>query len=278
VTVSSYTLPDGTRIPVIGFGVFRVPDEQAGPAVEQALRVGFRAIDTAAYYGNEQGTGEGIRASGVPRGEIHLTTKVWHTDLGYDLTLRSVGDSLQRLDTDYLDLVLIHWPVPSRDLYVESWRALTTAREEGLVRSIGVSNFNPPHLARIIDETGVTPVVNQVELHPRLPQRHIRAFDHQHSILTQAWSALGHGQLLTHPTVTAIAEQAGFTSAQVLLAWSIHHGIMPLTKTLHPERMTHNLAAVEITLSSSSIAALDQLADSHRTGPDPETYGRPAIN
>ncbi|MGL5809028.1 MAG: aldo/keto reductase [Nocardioides sp.] len=266
-------LNDDTTIPRIGFGVFRVPDDLAATAVEQAIDVGYRAIDTAAYYQNEPGTGRGIAASGCTRTELHVTTKVWHLDLGYDLTAQSVRNSLTRLNLDYLDSVLIHWPVPSRGLFVDSWHALIDAKTEGLTRSIGVSNFNPPEIETLITQTGVTPAVNQVEMHPRLAQPVIRSYDNERRIVTQAWSPLGHGTMLDHPVVTEIAAIRSATPAQVLLSWSLAQGVMPLTKTLDTRRMADNLRALDLELTQEDRARISTLNDGHRTGPDPATYG-----
>lgn len=272
--IPDLALNDATTIPQLGFGVFRVPNDEATPAVAAALKAGYRAIDTAAYYGNEQGTGKAIAASGLPREDVHVTTKVWHTDLGYDETLRAFDRSLANLGLDYLDLYLIHWPVPNRNLYVDTWRALARLKEDGKVRSIGVSNFNPDHIERLIAETGITPAINQVELHPNLPQAAVRAFDAKHSIATQAWSPLGHGKLITDPTVRTIAESYGKTAAQVLLRWNLDLGNGVITKSVTPQRIESNLNVFDFGLTDADRHALASMDNATRTGPDPELYGR----
>ncbi|NUS72828.1 MAG: aldo/keto reductase [Corynebacteriales bacterium] len=272
-SIPDITLNDGTTIPQLGFGVFRVPNDQASAAVTTALETGFRAIDTAAYYGNEPGTGEGIAASGIAREHIHVTTKVWHTDLGYDQTLRAFDRSLENLKLDYLDLYLIHWPAPAKDKYVETWRALETIKKDGRVRSIGVSNFLIPHLERLMAETDIVPAINQIELHPRLPQAELREFDRKHGIVTQAWSPLGHGQLLDDSTVATIAEKHGKSAAQVLLRWNLDLGTMVISKSVTPERIRANMDVFDFKLDEDDRNALAALNDGSRTGPNPDQYG-----
>jgi 2,5-diketo-D-gluconate reductase A len=271
---SDRLLNDGVAIPAMGFGVFRVPNEEAGAAVADAIQLGYRAIDTAAYYKNEVGTGEGIRSGQVRREQLHVTTKVWHLDLGYTRTVASVEESLRRLNLDYLDLVLIHWPAPDRGLYLESWEALIDVRSSGLTKSIGVSNFNPTELTRIVEATGVRPAVNQVELHLRLPQESVRTANHQADALTQAWSPLGHGELLKHPAVRRVAYRLSYTPAQVLLRWCLDTGAMPITESLSPDRMRSNLASLGLPgLGPRAHSELAALNDGYRTGPDPAIYG-----
>jgi len=271
--VPDIVLNDQTTIPQLGFGVFRVPDDEATPAVATALDAGYRAIDTAAYYRNEPGTGAAIAASGIPRDQLHVTTKVWHTDLGYDSTLTAVANSLANLRLDYLDLYLIHWPVPSRGLYVETWRALEKIKSDGLARSIGVSNFPQPTLKRLLTETDTIPAVNQIELHPRLPQTRLREFNTRHGIATQAWSPLAHGQLISDPTVAAIAERHGRTAAQVLLRWNIELGNVVISKSVTPERIRSNLQVFDFELTSEDHDTFATLDTGTRTGPDPDVYG-----
>ncbi|ONM48138.1 aldo/keto reductase [Nocardia donostiensis] len=266
-------LNDGTSIPQLGFGVFRVPDEEAMAAVAAALDAGYRAIDTAAYYRNERGTGAAIAGSGIPRGELHVTTKVWHTDLGFDSTMRAVDASLANLGVDYLDLYLIHWPVPSRGLYVDTWRALEKIKSDGLARSIGVSNFPPEVVERLLAETDTVPAVNQVELHPWLPQTELREFNSRHGIATQAWSPLAHGRLVDDPTVAGVAERHGRTPAQVLLRWNLELGNLVVSKSVTPERIRSNTDVFSFELSAGDHAVLASLESGVRTGPDPNVYG-----
>ena len=271
--VPSIELNDGNSIPQLGFGVFRVPNDRAAAAVSTALETGYRAIDTAAYYGNEAGVGEGLRMAGLPRAEVHLTTKVWHTDLGYDATLWAFDRSLANLQVDYLDLYLIHWPVPSRDLYVETWRALEKIKSSGSTRSIGGSNFPQAQIERLLTETGTAPAVNQIELHPWLPQEELRAYSARQGISTQAWSPLGHGQLVTDPVVRAIAEPHGKDAGQVLLRWNLDLGNIVISKSVTPERIRSNIQVFDFELTTDDHARLADLNTGKRTGPNPETYG-----
>jgi 2,5-diketo-D-gluconate reductase A len=271
--IPDVALNDGTTIPQLGFGVFRVPNDDATPAVAAALDAGFRAIDTAAYYKNEPGVGAAIAASGIPREQLHITTKVWHTDLGYDTTLAALKQSLANLKLDYLDLYLIHWPVPSRNLYLDTWRALEKIKSDGLARSIGVSNFTVPTIERLIAETDTVPAVNQIELHPRLPQTELREFDTRHGIATQAWSPLGHGQLIDDPTVTEVARRHGRTTAQILLRWNLDLGDIVISKSVTPERIRSNMDVFDFELTDNDRTLLASLNNGARTGPDPDVYG-----
>ncbi|MBB3228281.1 diketogulonate reductase-like aldo/keto reductase [Luteibacter sp. Sphag1AF] len=263
-------LNDGRRAPQLGFGVWQIDDAHATAAVEAALKTGYRSIDTASIYGNEKGVGEGIVRSGVARGDIFLTTKLWNADQGYDSTLKAFDASLARLGTDYVDMYLIHWPMPAKDTYVDTWKALVHLREQGRVRSIGVSNFQPEHLERIIAETGVTPVVNQIELHPDFAQRDNDAFHAKHHIITEAWSPLGQGgDLLKHPLLEGIARRVDRTVAQVVLRWHVQRGHMVIPKSQTPSRIAENFAIFDFALSADDMRTIDGLDAGNRIGPDP---------
>ncbi|MFI6093907.1 aldo/keto reductase [Lentzea sp. NPDC051213] len=260
-------------MPQLGFGVFQVPDAEATPAVAEALKAGYRSIDTAAIYGNEAGTGEAIAQSGVDRDDVFVTTKLWNADQGYDATLRAFDESLGKLKLDTLDLYLIHWPAPARELYTETFKAFVQLQKEGRVRAIGVSNFQPAHLRRLIDETGVVPAVNQVELHPYLQQAELRAFHAEHGIQTEAWSPLGQGgELLSDPVVTEIAARHGRSAAQVVLRWHLQIGNVVIPKSVTPSRIRENIAVFDFELPDEEIAALSTLDRGGRIGPDPDAF------
>ncbi|MGL3607712.1 aldo/keto reductase [Rhizobium sp. G187] len=265
-------LNDGNRIPQVGLGVWQTPNDGAAPAVKAALDAGYRHVDTAAVYENEEGVGEGIRRSGLARSEIFLTTKLWNTDQGYDQTFKAFEASLKRLGTDYVDLYLIHWPSAHRGLFLETWKAFIKLKEEGRVKSIGVSNFYPEHLEKIIGETGVVPVINQIELHPDFQQREARAFHEKHRIATQSWSPLGQGKLLDHPVIGKIAARLDRTPAQVIIRWHIDNGLVVIPKSVTPSRITENFNVFDFKLSADDLEALDGLdTSSARIGPDPKT-------
>ncbi|WP_298953201.1 aldo/keto reductase [uncultured Methylobacterium sp.] len=271
---TTLTLNDGAAIPRLGFGVWRVEDAQAPDIVGAALAAGYRSIDTAAAYGNEAGVGRAIRESGLSRDAVFVTTKLWNDRHGYDSALRAFDESLARLGLDHVDLYLVHWPVPARDAYVETWRALIRLREEGRARSIGVSNFSVAHLERIVAETGVTPAVNQIELHPRFQQADLRRFHAGAGIATEAWSPLGRGALLDDPAIVAAARKHGRTPAQVVLRWHLDLGHVVIPKSANPERIRENFSVSDFALDEqdlTTIAALDR--PDGRIGPDPETFG-----
>ncbi len=273
-SVPRVDLLDGTSIPQLGFGVFKVDDDGAERAASTALEVGYRLIDTAKLYGNEAGVGRAIRASGVPREDVYVTTKVWNDDQGYDATLRAFDASAARLDVGTVDLYLIHWPVPSQDLYLDSWRALLLLKEQGAIRSVGVSNFLPAHLERIVAETGVLPVVNQVELHPRLQQAPLREFHASHGIATEAWSPLGRDSgLLDDPVVRSVAAARGVTPAQVVLRWHLDLGNVVIPKSVTPARIAENFDVLGFTLDDDDRRALAGMDRAERIGPDPEVFG-----
>lgn len=269
--MSSPLLPlnDGRAIPQLGLGVYKIGDDEAARAVAVALEAGYRHVDTATLYGNERGVGQGIRASGIPREQVFVTTKVWNDDHGFDETLEAFDRSLDLLGTDYVDLYLVHWPVPSRDRYVDTYRALERIRQEGRARSIGVSNFAIEHLERLLDETEVVPVINQVELHPRLPQDELRAFDAAQGILTQAWSPLARGRLLEEPVLADIAAKHGVSPAQVVLRWHVQLGVVVIPKSVTPERIRANLDVFGFELDADDLAGIRTLATGERTGRDP---------
>jgi len=272
MTTPTVTLNNGVTMPQLGFGVFQVPDEETTAAVTTALEAGYRSIDTAAAYNNETGVGRALAASGIPRDELFVTTKLWNDDQGHDSALAAFDASLEKLGLDHVDLYLIHWPAPERDRYLDTWRALERIHAEGRARAIGVSNFQPAHLQRLLDETGIVPAVNQIELHPRLQQAELRAFHARHGIATEAWSPLAQGALLGHETITALAERHGKTPAQIVLRWHLHLGNIVIPKSVTPERIRQNLDVFDFELSDDEIAQIGALDDGTRTGPDPDTF------
>lgn len=267
------TFNDGASLPQLGLGVWQVPDDEAAAIVQAAVEAGYRHVDTAAVYGNEAGVGAGLARAGAGA-EVAVTTKLWNESQGYDRALRAFEKSLQRLGRDSVDLYLIHWPCPSQDLYVESWKALVRLKEEGRVRSIGVSNFNPDHLRRIVDETGVTPAVNQVELHPRFQQADLRAAHAELGILTECWSPLGQGRLLQDPAIGKIAAKHGKTPAQAIIRWHLDSGFLVIPKSANPERVRQNFQVFDFALDAEDMAAIAALDDANgRIGPDPAKFG-----
>jgi 2,5-diketo-D-gluconate reductase A len=263
---------DGNQIPQVGLGVWQTPNDTAAPAVRKALECGYRHIDTAAIYENETGVGEGIKTSGVSRGDIFLTTKLWNDRQGRDSALKAFDESLKRLGTDYVDLFLIHWPSPHRGLYVETWKALVELKLQGRARSIGVSNFCEEHLERIIAETGVTPVLNQIELHPDFQQSKLRAVHEKLGMLTESWSPLGQGKLLDHPTITKMANRLGKSPAQVIIRWHIENGLVVIPKSVTPSRIEENFQVFDFSLDDEAKTALAGLDGAgNRVGPDPMT-------
>ncbi|MBT1094673.1 aldo/keto reductase [Streptomyces chartreusis] len=272
ISIPLHTLNDGTTIPAIGLGTWPMDDAQAERAVADALDLGYRLVDTATNYRNETGVGRGIAASGVAREEVVVTTKLPGRHHGYEETLASFEESRRRLDLAYVDLYLIHWPLPRVDKYVDSWRAMIELRESGLVRSIGVSNFTPEHIERLERETGVLPSVNQIELHPLFPQDELRAFHEGKGIVTESWSPLGRGtDLLDDPVVRGIAETLKVTPGQVVLRWHTQLGALPIPKSADRERQRANLDIFGFELDATQMAAVADRAH-RRLGGDPETH------
>ncbi|MBB4479476.1 aldo/keto reductase [Rhizobium etli] len=266
------TFHNGHSIPQVGLGVWQTPQEIAAPTVRTAIAAGYRHIDTASGYDNEEGVGEGIRSSGLDRKDIFVTTKLRNTDQGYDNTLRAFDDSLKKLGSDYVDLYLVHWPSPHRGLYVETWKAFVRIREEGRARSIGVSNFYPEHLERIIGETGVVPVINQIELHPDFQQKAAQEAHQKLNIVTESWSPLGQGQFISNPVIGEIARKYRKTPAQVIIRWHIDTGLVVIPKSVTPSRIEENFQVFDFKLDADDMAAIAKLDSAGaRMGPDPMT-------
>jgi len=267
-------LNNDIEIPQVGFGVFLVPPDETKAAVLAALDLGYRHLDTAALYENEAEVGQAVREFGVDREELFVTTKCWNSDQGYDEATAAFEASLDRLQMDYVDLYLIHWPTPKRDRYVDTWRAFEEFYASGRSRAIGVSNFQPAHLERLIAASDVVPAVNQVELHPRLPQTELRAFHAEHGIVTEAWSPLARGDLLDDPTVARLAEKHTVTPAQILLRWHLDLGNVVIPKSVNPGRMSSNLDLFSIRLDDEDRSAIAGLESGERIGPDPDRFNR----
>ncbi|WP_395540601.1 aldo/keto reductase [Neotabrizicola sp. sgz301269] len=272
MTQTTLTLNDGRKMPQLGFGLWQVPAGITEETVVSGLRAGYRLVDGAAIYGNEEGQGAGVRASGLPRDAVFVTTKIWNSEQGYDKALRAAEASLTRLGLPFVDLLLIHWPTPARDLYLETWKALIAAREAGLCRSIGVSNFQEPQLERIIGETGVVPVLNQVEINPRLQQPALRAFHERRGIVTQSWTPLGQGRSFAAPAVVAAARRAGKSPAQVILRWHLQIGASVIPRSTRAEGLAENLDLFDFALSAEEMAAIAALDEGQRCGPDPANF------
>jgi len=271
--VPTLTMNDGRAIPQLGFGVFQVPPEQTAQAVSTALEAGYRLIDTAEGYQNEEGVGAALRRGGLPRDEVFVTTKLTNSAHGADRALRAFEGSLHALGLDEVDLFLIHWPVPAQDLYVQTWQTLAKIRAEGRARSIGVSNFTQAHLDRLLQETGVVPAVNQVELHPRFPQPELRAYHAAHGILTEAWAPIGQGQgLLADETIVRLAARKGRSPAQVVLRWHMQLGNIAIPKSVTPDRIRDNIDIFTFTLDEAEMRQVNGLATGERLGPDPDTF------
>ena len=273
--IPQISLRGAETIPQLGFGVFQVPPTETEEVVLKALSSGYRHIDTAAAYRNEAAVGQAIRASGLERHEVFVTTKCFNDDHGHEKAKRALAASLERLEMDYVDLYLIHWPVPAHDRYVETWQAFVEMRAEGLVRSIGVSNFQPAHLERIIRETGETPAINQIELHPYFQQRGLRREHEQLGIVTESWSPLAQGKVLDDAAIVEIAEAHGKTPGQVVIRWHLQLGNVVIPKSVTAERIEENFDVFGFELSAAEMQAIDELDAGERIGPDPDTFIRP---
>ncbi|KFE34127.1 aldo/keto reductase [Thioclava atlantica] len=272
MTVPTITLNDGTRIPQLGLGVWKMEDGAVSGIIRSALGAGYRHIDTAAAYGNEAGVGRGIAECDLPREEIFVTSKLWNDKQGYDAALRGFDETMGKLGLDRLDLYLIHWPMPHQGLYVETWKALIRLREEGRVRAIGVSNFLPDHLERLIEETGEAPAINQIELHPRFQQAAQREVHRKLGIATECWSPLGQGEALAHPDLKRIGARYAKSPAQVILRWQMQLGCVSIPKSANHERLRENISIFDFELTEEEMAQIKELdAGEGRIGPDPAT-------
>jgi 2,5-diketo-D-gluconate reductase A len=267
---SALTMNDGHSIPRLGLGLYKVPEDSVVDVVTTGIEAGYRHLDTATLYANERGVGEGIRRSGIDRDELFVTTKVWNSDHGFDSTLRAFDHSMELLGLEVLDLYLIHWPAPTKDRYVDTWRALERLQADGRVTSIGVSNFHPHHLERLFAETEIVPAVNQIELHPWLPQREARAFHDAHGIVTEAWSPLARGGILKNPTLDLIAEKHGVSTAQVVIRWHLQLGNVVIPKSVTPSRIAQNADIFGFELDADDLAGIATLKSGERTGRDPD--------
>ncbi|HMJ72958.1 MAG TPA: aldo/keto reductase [Solirubrobacterales bacterium] len=273
--VPAVTLHDGVEIPQLGFGVFQVPPEKTQDAVEEALEVGYRHIDTAAAYRNERGVGAAIAASGIPRDEIFVTTKLWNSAQGYESTLGAFQKSIDRLGMDHVDLYLIHWPVPTEGRALDTWRAFEKIHEEGGSRTIGVSNFRVEDLEMLEREADILPAVNQIELHPHFPQAELRAWHREHGIATESWSPLAQGDLLVNETIAAVAARHDRTPAQAILRWHLQLGNVVIPKSVTPKRIRENFELFDFELSDDDMTEIAALDVGQRIGPDPASFVAP---
>ncbi len=269
-TVPSITLDNGVEIPQLGLGVWQVEDTLATDVVTTAFEAGYRHIDTAAIYGNEAGVGRAIAAAGLPRDELFVTTKLWNSEQGYDSTLKAFDQSLERLGLESVDLYLIHWQSLKKDKYVDTWKAFEQLYADKRIRAIGVSNFHEPALRRLFDETTIRPAVNQIELHPALPQDELRAFNAENDIVTQAWSPLASGDLIDNEVLKTIGAKYGKSAAQVMIRWHLQLGNVVLPKSVTPSRIRQNIEVFDFQLDNDDMAAVADLETGVRTGGDPD--------
>ncbi|WP_103343923.1 aldo/keto reductase [Amycolatopsis sp. CA-126428] len=270
--VPTLELNNGVRIPQVGFGVFRIPPEETAQAVRTALETGYRHIDTAQAYRNEAGVAAGIAESGVAREDVFVTTKLANDAHGHDNAITALEGSLRRLGFDYVDLYLIHWPLPAKDMFVRTWHGFEDILRAGKARAVGVSNFQPAHLDRLAGETSLVPAVNQIELHPALQQAELREYHRAHGIATQAWSPLAQAGVLGDPVLTGLAEKHGRTPAQVVLRWHVQLGNIVFPKSASPDRMRRNIDVFGFALDDEDMAEIGRLDEGRRTGPDPDTF------
>ncbi|WP_285114602.1 aldo/keto reductase [Leifsonia sp. fls2-241-R2A-40a] len=273
-SIPSFPLNGGGSIPQLGLGTWPLDDAEVQKAIVAAAEIGYRHVDTAVKYANEVGVGRGLAASGVPREQWFVTTKLDGVYQGDDRAVAGLDDSLQRLGLDYVDLLLIHWPLPKRDQFVSTWETFIRLREAGKARAIGVSNFKPAHIDRIVAETGVTPAVNQIQLSPPIPRRQQRAYDSEHGIVTESWSPIGgSGDLLAEPVLARLAEKHGRTPGQIVLRWHVQNGLVAIPKSRNPQRMAENLAVFDFDLDADDLAALDTLDEGPDAGVDSDRSG-----
>jgi 2,5-diketo-D-gluconate reductase A len=274
MTTPSIRLNDGHDIPQLGFGVWQVPNQEAATVVTAAISAGYRLIDTAAIYGNEEGVGDAIAVTSLKRPDLFITTKLWNSDQGFDSTLRAFDASMKRLRLDKLDLYLIHWQAVQRRAYLDSWKAFIKLRDDGRIASIGVSNFSVPTLERLREETGVVPAVNQIELHPHFQQRALRAYHAQAGIATQSWSPLGQGRAIGNPAIAAIARKHRKTPAQIIVRWHLDLGLVAIPKSVTPARIAENFAVFDFKLTAEDLQVIENLDSSGgRIGPNPDHFG-----
>lgn len=273
-TQPKVTFHDGHSMPQLGLGVWKASNQEVVAAIDAALQVGYRSIDTAAIYKNEEGVGQALQASSLPRAELFITTKLWNGDQRQ--APKAMEESLKKLRLDYVDLYLMHWPVPSQDTYVQAWRDMVKLRDEGLAKSIGVCNFQPAHLQRLLDETGVVPVINQIELHPLLQQQDVRAFNARHQILTESWSPLAQGGegVFDAPVIQKLAQQYGKSPAQIVIRWHLDSGLVVIPKSITASRIKDNFDVLDFQLTPEDVSAIGQLDSGKRLGSHPDKMGQ----